>query len=128
MGGNRLKYLVRVRRFARHWKVVFASLFLLLFLVGCGPSLSSPEQVARFKKAGPIQAAIDFDQLVKGKPGPYRVIPGDILEFQMHVSLRILSSELPDWLRPSYGYKEIEPYLVRVSDAGTITLPIIGDI
>jgi protein involved in polysaccharide export with SLBB domain len=104
------------------------SSFLLLFLGGCGPSLSSPEEVIKFKKAGPIQAVIDFDQLAEGKAGPYRVIPGDVLEFQMHVSLRIVSSELPDWLRPSYGYKEIEPYLVRVSDAGTITLPIIGDI
>jgi protein involved in polysaccharide export with SLBB domain len=123
-----LKYLVKTWRFARHRKVVFAYSFLLLFLAGCGPSLSSPEQVIKFKKAGPIQAAIDFDQLAKEKPGPYRVIPGDVLEFQMHVSLRIVSSELPDWLRPSYGYKEIEPYLVRVSDAGTVTLPVIGEI
>ena len=118
----------KIWRFARHRKVVFASSFLLLFLAGCGPSLSSPEEVTKFKKAGPIQAVIDFDQLAKGKPGPYRVIPGDVLEFQMHVSLRVVSSELPDWLRPAYGYKEIEPYLVRVSDAGTVTLPIIGDI
>ncbi|MCX5636906.1 MAG: polysaccharide biosynthesis/export family protein [Planctomycetota bacterium] len=66
--------------------------------------------------------------MAKGKPGPYRVIPGDVLEFQMHVSLRIVSSELVEWLRPSYGHREIEPYLTRVSDAGTITLPIIGEI
>lgn len=123
-----MRYLAKIRRLARHWKVVFVSIFSLLFLAGCGARLSSPEQVTRFKKAGPIQAVIDFDQLAKGKPGPYRVIPGDILEFQMHVALRIVSSELAEWLRPSYGYREIEPYLVRVSDAGAITLPIIGDI
>lgn len=117
----------KIWRFARHRKVVFAST-LFLFLAGCGPSLSSPEDVTKFEKAGPVQAVMDFDRVTKGKSGPYRVIPGDVLEFQMHVSLRIISSELPDWLRPSYGYKEIEPYLVRVSDAGTVTLPIIGDI
>ena len=142
-----MKYPTRIRRFARHRRLVFVSIFYpsltfgalprcsvlclvgsLLFLVGCGARLSSPEQVTKFKKAGPIQAVIDFDQLAKGRPGPYRVIPGDILEFQMHVDLRIVSAELADWLRPTYGHKEIEPYLVRVSDAGTITLPIIGEI
>jgi len=123
-----LKDAVRIRRFAQHSKVVLASIFLPLFLVGCGPRLSSPEQVTKFKKAGPIQTVIDFDLLAKGKPGPYRVIPGDVLEFQLHVNLRIISSELADWLRPTYGHREVEPYLVRVSDAGIITLPIIGDI
>jgi protein involved in polysaccharide export with SLBB domain len=123
-----LRCPAKIWRFAQHRKAIFASGLLFLFLAGCDSSLSSPEDVTKFEKAGPIQAAMNFDSLAKGKPGPYQVIPGDVLEFQMHVSLRIVSSELPDWLRPSYGYKEIEPYLVRVSDAGTITLPIIGDI
>jgi protein involved in polysaccharide export with SLBB domain len=123
-----LRCTAKIWRFARHRKVIIASSFLFLFLGGCGPSLSSPEDVIKFEKAGSIQTVTDFYQSIKGKPGPYRVIPGDVLEFQMHVSLRVVSSELPDWLRPSYGYKEIEPYIVRVSDAGTVTLPIIGDI
>jgi protein involved in polysaccharide export with SLBB domain len=124
-----LGYPAKKARFAHVRNVVLASILLLLFfLLGCGPSLPSPEQVVKFKKAGPIQTAIDIDQLAKGKVGPYRVIPGDVLEFQMHVDLRIVSSELSEWLRPSYGHREIEPYLVRVSDAGTVTLPIVGDI
>ncbi len=118
----------KIWRFARHRKVVFASSFLFLFLAGCGSSLLSPEDVTKFKKACPIQAAIGFDQLAKGKPGPYRVIPGDVLEFQMRVELRIVSSELAEWLRPAYGLRDIDAYLARVSDSGTITLPIIGDI
>ena len=122
----------KLRKKVRYSKIGFACVFALILhmlcLNGCSPALSSPEQVTKFKKAGPIQAAIDFDQLAKGKSGPYRVIPGDVLEFQLHVELRIVSAELADWLRPSYGHKEVEPYLVRVSDAGTITLPIIGDI
>ena len=142
-----MRCLVSIWRFVRHLKVVFASGFYppltsmgllrcgvlclvgsVLFLGGCGPSLSSPAQVTEFKKAGPVQAVIDFDQLAKGKVGPYRVVPGDVLEFQMRVELRVVSSDLPDWLRPSYGRRETDPYLVRVSDAGTITLPIIGEI
>jgi protein involved in polysaccharide export with SLBB domain len=123
-----LRCPAKIWRFARHRKVVFASSFLFLFLAGCGSSLSSPENVTKFEKAGPIQAAIDFDRLAKGKPGPYRVIPGDVLEFQMRVELRIVSSELAEWLRPSYGLRDIDAYLARVSDSGTITLPIIGDI
>lgn len=120
--------MIRIWRFARHWTLVSTSILLFLFLAGCGPSLSSPDQVTKFKKAGLIQTAIDFDQLATGRPGPYRVISGDVLEFQMEVDLRIVSSELVDWHRPAYGWKKNEPYLVRVSDAGTITLPIIGDI
>jgi protein involved in polysaccharide export with SLBB domain len=123
-----LRCPAKIWRFARHRKVVFASSFLFLFLAGCDSSLLSPEDVTKFKKAGPIQAAIDFDQLAKGKPGPYRVIPGDVLEFQMRVELRIVSSELAEWLRPAYGLRDIDAYLARVSDSGTITLPIIGDI
>lgn len=122
-----MKYPAKIRRFLWYWKAVFELLLLVLFFGGCNPTVSSPEQVARFKEAGPVQTSADFSQL-EGKPGPYRVVSGDLLEFQMHVSLRILSSELQDWLQPSYGFKEIEPYLVRVSDAGTVTLPIIGDI
>ena len=85
-----------------------------------------------FEKAGPIKSEVDAGvgsvTGVKSHVGPYRVIPGDILEFQMPAVLRVISSDLPEWLRPTYGHKDIEPYLVRVSQAGTINLPIIGQI
>jgi protein involved in polysaccharide export with SLBB domain len=126
-GGNQLKCLIRTWRFAQHRTLVSISILSFLFLAGCGARLSSSELVTEFKKAGPIQTAIDSDPLAKGRPRPYQVIPGDVLEFQMDVDLRIISSELVDWHRPTYGVRE-EPYLVRVSDTGTITLPIIGDI
>lgn len=105
-------------------------IFCLLCFVGCGPTLSTLEQVKEFEKAGPIKSEVDFRGAtgVKSQVGPYRVIPGDILEFQMPVVLRVISSDLPAWLRPTYGHKYIEPYLVRVSQAGTITLPIVGEI
>jgi protein involved in polysaccharide export with SLBB domain len=65
---------------------------------------------------------------VKFHIGPYRVLPGDVLELQMPAVLRVLSSEFSEWLKPMYGRKDYEPYLVRVNDAGTITLPIVGEL
>ena len=103
-------------------------LHLLFFVSGCGPEASSAEQIAQFNEAGPLKSAFSFTSAAQTHLGPYRVVPGDILEFQMHVDLRIVSSELAQWLQPVYGRNDIEPYLVRVSDAGTIILPIIGQV
>lgn len=102
----------------------------LICLTGCGPNLSTSKEMMEFEKAGPIKSEVDFSGAtgVKSHTGPYRVVPGDILEFQMPVVLRGISSDLPVWLQATYGYKDIEPYLVRVSKDGTITLPIIGQI
>ncbi len=119
-----------------HLKIVFEYMVLLymLFLVGCGPTVSPPEDITRFKKAGPIRSEEDIEGIadvvtgIKSQIGPYRVIPGDILEFQMPVVLRVISSNLPEWLRPMYGRNDIEPYLVRVNRAGTIVLPIVGEL
>ena len=98
-------------------------------LTGCGPKLSSPEQLKRFEEAGPITTGTDVVGLGgTHQTGPYRVIAGDILEFQMPAVLRVISTEFSEWLRPVYGRKDYEPYLVRVSDAGTITLPIVGEL
>ena len=123
-----MEHTAKTGKIALYGRGFFASMFLFLFLTGCDPSLSSPGQVSKFEKAGPIEGSIGFNGFSKGKPGPYRVIPGDVLEFQMHVNLRVVSSELADWHKPTHGNREIEPYLVRVSDAGIITLPIIGEI
>lgn len=100
----------------------------LLWLTGCGPSLSSSEKIIEFEKAGPFGSEISLEGAARGKTriGPYRVVSGDILEFQMPAILRVISSNISEWLRPAYGDRDIEPYLVRVSDADTITLPIVG--
>jgi protein involved in polysaccharide export with SLBB domain len=86
--------------------------------------------VKEFEKAGPIASKVNVDDGMASKShtGPYRVVPGDILEFQMPAILRVISSDLSEWLRPVYGHRDIEPYLVRVSETGIITLPIIGEI
>ncbi|MHC4300701.1 MAG: polysaccharide biosynthesis/export family protein [Planctomycetota bacterium] len=108
--------------------------FHLLFFAGCGPKVSPPEMVEEFKKAGPIRSEAEAEAAsygvtgLKSHMGPYRVIAGDILEFQMPAVLRVISSDMPEWLRPVYGRKDVEPYLVRISLDGFITLPIIGKI
>ncbi len=101
--------------------------FCLLCIAGCGPSLSTPEQVKKFEKAGLFKSESIDSATVGGKQiGPYRVVSGDILEFQVPAVLRVISSDLPEWLRPVPGRKSFEPYLARVSNAGSITLPIVG--
>lgn len=114
------------------WRNVFVytSVFYLACVTGCGSPISSIEQVREFNKAGPITPKVDVEGTVKAKNliGPYRVVPGDVLELQMPAVLRVISSEFTAWLKPVYGHKDYEPYLVRVSDAGTITLPIVGEL
>jgi len=124
-----------LKRGIRHWKMVLgcAVIFLLMFAAGCGPKVSSPDIVREFEKAGPIRSKAEVAATygvtgLKSHAGPYRVIPGDILEFQMPAVLRIISSDLPLWLRPVYGRTDVEPYLVRVSQTGVITLPIVGEL
>jgi protein involved in polysaccharide export with SLBB domain len=116
--------------FARYCKIVFSHIVLLglLSLTGCGPTLSSPEEIRAFEEAGPLGSEVEADGITRTKThiGPYKVVCGDILEFQMPAILRVISANIAEWLRPTYGIKDIEPYLVRVSDAGTITLPIVG--
>lgn len=120
------------RRFVRRRKTIcthtFALVFCFLTLAGCGPKLSSPEQVREFEKAGPLKLEKEVNLSGQAHIGPYRVVPGDILEFQMPAVLRVISSDLSEWLRPVYGHADIEPYLVRISNNGTIILPIVGEL
>lgn len=109
------------------------STFLLIVSPGCGPKVSSPDVISEFAKAGPFKSEADVQDSdgvtgLKSHVGPYRVIRGDILELQMPAVLRVISSDLPEWLRPVYGRSDIEPYLVRIKPAGTITLPIVGEL
>lgn len=110
--------------------LVCVAVWWLLFLAGCGGPLSGPGELAGFAKAGPTRSEADFQDAtgIKSRVGPYRVMSGDILEFQMPAVLRVISSDLPDWLKPVIGHSYYEPYLVRVTPDGTITLPIVGQI
>lgn len=85
--------------------------------------MSDNQQIAAFELAGPIMPQVDLDQLLSARnnTGIYTVGPGDVLEIQMPTIMTAVSPKL---------YKDqklqVEPYLCRITDAGTITLPILG--
>lgn len=109
---------------------VSVAVLCMALLAGCSPTLSNRQQVSKFEQAGPIASGAEIDGSGGQKThiGPYRVVPGDILEFQMPAVLRVISSDLSEWLQPVNGHNDTEPYLVRVNALGTITLPIVGEI
>lgn len=118
-------------KFIRRWRLFLSGIIcsLLFLITGCGPKLSSRQEIQEFEKVGSVQfnSAGTADKLADSS-GPYQVIPGDILEFQMPAELRIVTSDLSEWNKPVFGLSEIEPYLSRVDDSGAVTLPIIGKV
>lgn len=108
--------------------LLFTAVLGVFYLAGCAPMVSSPEELERFRRAGPLLTAGDLESKMMGTTGPYRVVIGDVLRFEMPVELRIESSELAEWLRPGWGRYASDSYLVRISDAGTIVLPVIGEV
>ena len=87
---------------------------LLLGGTGCDSmAVSSPEQIKAFEKAGPITPEVDVDTLLKTKLhiGPYRVVSGDLLEFEMPSILRAVSTKLL-----FDTFRKADPHLARVSD------------
>ena len=110
-------------------RIVFLCIlvFYLLCLTGCesnGPVLSSVRQIREFEKAGLLTAAEDVNEPVRARVTyTYRVVPGDVLELQMPAILWELSSDSSvDW------FQKAEPYLCRVSNDGTIILPVVGKV
>lgn len=110
--------------------VILLNILCLSLLSGCNPKLSSSQELQKFNKASPLNTNMEYSYPSEelGSPGPYRVIPGDVLEFQMPAVLRVISSDLPEWLKPTYGRTDSEPYLVRTNQNGTIVLPIVGEL
>lgn len=105
-------------------------LLCISLLSGCNPRLSSSEELQQFNQTNPLNSNLEFGYASEelSSLGPYRVIPGDVLEFQMPAVLRVISSDLPEWLKPTYGRTEAEPYLARINQNGTIVLPIVGEL
>jgi len=112
-------------------KVAYALLFVfcLLYLTGCGPSLSSAEQIREFEKAGPVSLEVTTDDTGKAETrlGPYRIVPGDLLELQIPAIVRVISSDVTDLVQNELDINRSKPYSCRVNDAGNITLPIVGE-
>ncbi|MFA5423180.1 MAG: polysaccharide biosynthesis/export family protein [Phycisphaerae bacterium] len=107
--------------------IVPAIIFLagLLFLSGCSqPSASSQEQVRKFDRVGAIRHLQDTQntnvQVNSKYDCVYRVTPGDVLELSMPETMQETSW---DSMRRT---REEKDYYCRVSEDGTITLPVVG--
>ncbi len=95
---------------------IFLAILLSIHLAGCGAGvrLSSAVQLAEFENAGPI------------RPGVGIVTPGDLLELlQMPLVTQARTRERIERAGPM---ERLGPYLCRVHDDGSITVPIIGQI
>ena len=105
---------------------LFLAVLFSIYLVGCSEQvrLPSPEGLAEFESAGPVRPTVDMDNVVSARigGGPYRVVPGDVLEVSIPAILQVFTAELPD------SADKVTPYVCRVSDNGTITFPLIGEI
>jgi protein involved in polysaccharide export with SLBB domain len=118
------KHILRTSRFLH---VLLTGLLPVCFLfVGCSGHVELPsiDQWQQFENAGPDQPSLDTDRLFRAKMrrGPYRVVPGDVLELTMPAILQVMTAEQP---QPPGG---VTPYLCRVSESGTVNLPAVGEV
>ena len=94
---------------------------IAVLLGGCGPTVSSLEQAKKFNRVGAIRHLQDTRQEIKSKYDcVYRVMPGDVLELTMPATMQETSWE------PARKSVSDEPYHCRVSEDGTVTLPVVG--
>lgn len=105
-------------------QVVLCFVGIIGLLTGCDDQVRRPsaEDLAEFEMAAPSGPSVDMDRIVEAKipTGPYRVVPGDILQLEMP---RILDPQSVAGATTTDGNQK---YNCRVNDAGMIVLPIIG--
>lgn len=108
---------------------LFLALLLSIYLVGCSDRVSLPSvsQLVEFENAGPAHLTVDMGRLARAKisTGAYRVVPDDVLELTMPTVLGVVTAESSNIIRER---EQITLYVCRVSERGTITLPIVGEI
>jgi len=110
---------------ARRAGIRLGQLMLLSVLGACGVgSVHLPDEatLAAFEAAGPVEPELDMSQMVAGvpQPGPYRVVPGDILQISGAGSFMTGGAGGPS----GGGADSIE---ARVQPDGRISLPMLGD-
>jgi len=93
-------------------------------LAGCRHNVqeASPQRVLEFQNPVPEGPAVDYDELTQArfKAPPYRVAPGEVLDIQIPRVLTLVSSEAATSIEGRVGYTS------RVSDDGSIVLPVVG--
>lgn len=109
-------------------RAFFSTLVTLICIsiVGCSDQVRTPttSELAEFEKAGPVHSDVRavFLSGTHGNSGAYHVMPGEVLEFTMPAILQAVTAEAT---REARG---IVPYTCRVSEKGTVILPIVGEI
>lgn len=101
-----------------------------LYLSGCADEVRMPtqDQLAAFERAAAVEPTVDMDRIRRAKlyTGPYRVVRGDVLEFTMPALLQaVTAAEVQAAQTPS---RQDPAYVCRVSNAGAITLPAVGEL
>jgi protein involved in polysaccharide export with SLBB domain len=109
---------------------ILVGLTLMACLTGCVDTVRLPTayELAVFRGTGSVTPAVDMDRIEKAKlkTGPYRVVPGDVLEFTMPALLQaVTAAEVQAFTTRSQAEN---PLMCRVRDDGTITLPAVGPI
>jgi protein involved in polysaccharide export with SLBB domain len=114
----------------RRWVFRLAVVLAMVPISGCGDKVRTPtsEEITAFEQAGPVQPSVDVDLLQKAKlhTGPYRVVPGDVLEFTMPALLQAVTTTQAQAAQTQA--KDDRPYICRVSKQGTVSLPAAGEI
>jgi protein involved in polysaccharide export with SLBB domain len=105
---------------------IFMTILMLLPLSACSDQvrLPSAEELAQFERAGPSRPTVDTSTLTRARTArvPDRVLPGEVLELTMPTLLKIIATDEPG---VSNG---TTPFLCRVTEQGSITLPVVGEI
>lgn len=109
-------------------RVIFGVVLPVVFcvcLAGCSDQIDLPSagQLLEFENAGPVSPTVDMDRLARARigGGPYRVVPGDVLELTMPAILQVVTAE------GAGGTEQAAPYVCRVNESGTVSLPVVGD-
>jgi polysaccharide export outer membrane protein len=110
-------------------KYILAFVMCLSYLPGCEPSLSSPERIKAFEKAGPVasEVVINASGKTETRLGPYQIVSGDLLELQIPSIVRVISSDVSDLIQADLDTNRSRPYSCRVNEDGNIVLPIVGE-
>ena len=106
---------------------IHAALGLIIFffvgLAGCGDQvrLPSAKDLEEFKNAGFSYLPQDMNKPAMPGSQAFRIIPGEVLEITMPAILQVVTKEEP-------GNTDTVTQSYRVSEKGTITLPVVGEI
>jgi protein involved in polysaccharide export with SLBB domain len=121
---NRMRGQRVLREGAIRWGVLLLGVAACLLPAGCGDGIRPPttEQLAAFEAVPPAGPFVDVGRIVQAKipVGPYRVVPGDVLQLEMP---RILD---PQALDATAAGEARQTCTCRVSDEGAIVLPLVG--